>query len=290
MKHIQLSSRTQLDWSGKFVDESNFDILLNESAEVRKPDGTLLLVLLKNALSKESVGKAWSVLKEMHLISNNRGIATGSEGKQRMRMDGTMSAQRVAEPCESGIIGYFERTVRFPYCRPCAWNQNNPDKWVKLLPMFQEVSKLYEQNANERWTKQKEIVDKTCKDFVIPETVFTTVTVNKNFRTACHLDAGDLPQGISCMSLIRQGKYQGGDIVFPDFRVAAKLDTCDLIIFDPHEFHGNTKIIPMSEDYVRCTLVYYYRELVQQCLTNTEEMNQAKNRKPGDPLFAKLES
>lgn len=285
MKHIQLTSRLNQDWAGKFVDEFSYDTLLSESAKVLKPDGSILCILLKNALDKKWIDSAWSVLKDYNQATSNRGVAGGGERKQRIRKDGVISKTNIADPVNSGIVGFFERNPRFPFCRACAWNMHNPEKWGKLLPMVQQVSSLFSEHGGERFLKQKEIVSKTNQDFVIPGTVFTTLTINKNFRTACHLDAGDLPQGLSCLSLIKEGRYTGANLVFPDFRVAAKIENGDLIIFDPHEFHGNTQLVPLSETHTRCTIVYYYREKMQHCLSMEQELERAKHRKQGEPMF-----
>ena len=293
MKLIKLSKKeNDEDWSMRFVDDDNADLIINEDTKVLKPDGSVLCVVLKKALSKENVGRAWSVLKDYNQISRNRSTAAGRENEltKKHLEDGTVVRGNTQDSVEgwevqSGIVGFFERTVRMPYCRPCAWNANNPEKWAALLPMVKEVNDLYKKNVPDRYKNQKKIADKTSPEFVIPDSVFTTLTINKNFRTACHLDAGDLADGISCMSLIRQGAYKGGNLIFPNWRVGANLDTYDLIIFDPHEFHGNTQIIKLTEDAQRCTVVYYYREEMQKCLTAAQELDQAKSRKPGMSLW-----
>lgn len=287
MKHIKLETRTEQDWSGQFIEESDCKILLNENATVLKPDGDILCVLLKKSVSMESISKAWPALKKANLSTNNRGIASGIMSRQRIKKDGTISKTIVTQSygqVDSGLIGYFERTSRWPYCRECAFNLNHPEKFQTLLPMVSEVNDLFLKYGGPRAAKQQEIARNSSRSFLIPGSVFTTLTVNRNFRTACHLDAGDLPQGMSCMSLIKEGAYAGGDIVFPDFGVGAKLETGDLIIFDPHEFHGNTPILPMSANYTRCTIVYYYREKIQECGTAAQELERAKRRKTGEKL------
>jgi len=227
-----------------FVDDSDYDVLYDEDVYVEKPDGSPLLCLRKKALSSENTIQAWSVLKDLNLISRNRGVASGRENKE---INGVHQSAKGWEVC-SGIIGYFERTVRMPFCRACAWNLKHPDKFEKLLPMVREVNDLFKQSVPERHRIQSLHVDKTTKDFVIPGTVFTTLTVNKNFRTACHKDAGDLEDGFSCLSVIRKGVYKGGNLVLPAWRIAVKLDTYDVVMFDAHEFHGNTQIVPITKD------------------------------------------
>lgn len=287
MKHIALTSRLNEDWAGKFVDEHNYDTLIDEDVKITKPDGSVLAVIRKRALPPQILADAWSVLKGYNVKTNNRGVAAGTGYVRQVLHNGTVSKTNRTPPegvVNSGIIGYFERSVRFPYCRACAWNLQNPEKWALLLPMVQHVSSMFELDVPEKYQAQQAIVDATSKDFVIPGTVYTTLTVNKNFRTACHKDAGDLPEGISAMAVFREGQWAGANLVFPDFRVAARLDTGDVIFFDPHEFHGNTRIVPMSEKYTRCSVVFYYREGIKHCGSHADELVRAKNRKAGDSL------
>lgn len=288
MRTLQLSSPTvEGDWAGKFASEEHFDLLINESAKVLRPDGSVLCIVLKKGLSPEVMRRAWAELRGYNPKTNNRGIAAGTGYIKKKKMDGTVSkTNRTPKDGEvvSGIIGFFERTVRFPYCRPSAYTLENPEGFANILPLFQEASQTYERVLPEKYAYQKGFIDKSSPDFVIPGTIFSTITINKNFRTAYHKDAGDLSGGYSCMALLREGKYEGGDLVFPAYRAAVRLDTGDLIFFDPHEFHGNTGIIPLTDNYQRCTLVMYYREGIQFCGTSEEELERAKHRKAGDKL------
>lgn len=289
MRIIQLSSQpNKEDWSKRFVDKKNFDVLYNEDVLIQKPDGSPLMCLLKNVITPEINSLSWNILKKYNPITENRGVASGIKSAPRRKQDGTMSkVHRVPRGWEviSGVIGYFERTIRMPYCHSCSWNAQNPKEFAQLMPLIKRVSDLFKQHVPERWEVQKSYIDKTSPEFVITDTVFTTVTVNKNFRTACHKDAGDLAEGFSCMSVIREGKYLGGELVLPNWRVAANVQMGDLILFDAHEFHGNTQIIPLTKKFSRCSLVYYYREKMVKCLPIDDEVFRAKNRKEGDPLW-----
>lgn len=292
MRTIELKPNpTPKDWSMQFVDDTDYDELFNEDVDVYRADGTPLLFLRKNILSKPAISKAWSVLSKMKISpSNMRGLAGGRPIEAWIRDDGKPTdLMRVARGWEvnSWIVGYFERSVRMPYCRSCAWNLANPEKFKKLFPMVKEVDALFKEIIPDRYENQRKFAEKTSKDFLIPGTVFTTLTLNKTFRTACHKDAGDLESGFSCLSVIRQGMFKGGNLVLPEWRIAVKLDTYDLVMFDAHEFHGNTQIIPLSPDAQRFSIVYYYREAMAKCGTAKEELNYASNRKLGDPLWEK---
>lgn len=289
MQHIKLTSKAnEEDWSMRFVDNTDYDTLIEEDTTVYKPDGSLLFVVLKKATSPGANARAYSVLKKINMKTENRSTASGIEAQPRVKKDGTVSkVTRVPKGWEviSGVIGFFERTVRMPYAHACSWNQQNPQLFSKLFPLCEEVSRLFEKHVPERFSYQKSVVEKTPSDYIIPGTVFTTLTVNKNFRTSCHKDAGDLEHGFSCMSVFTEGQFMGANLVFPNYRVAAKLEDGDLILFDPHEFHGNTQLIPLTKNYVRCSVVYYFREKLQYCSPPKEELERVKNRKQGESLY-----
>lgn len=290
MRQVLAKRLNDQDWSKQFVDDSHYDVCYNEDVIARREDGSILMVLLKNVISREINGAAWSVLNKYNPKTENRSVASGIDAVPRKKTDGTMSSvTRVPKGWEvtSGVIGYFERTLRIPYAHACAWNEQNPDKFQRLLPLVERVNKLFKQHCPEKWRFQKSFVDKTPPEYLIGDSVFTTLTVNKNFRTSCHKDAGDLEGGISCMSVIRKGAYKGAILALPNYRIAADVQMGDLIMFDPHEFHGNTQIIPVTPDAVRCSIVFYYREMMQYCLPPALELKRVQNRKAGDPLFDK---
>jgi hypothetical protein len=287
MKNIVIEKSYPGDYRGLRPTEKDYDLLLNETATVLKPDGSLLCVLIKNAIPKEQIATAWRHLKKYNPKTDNRGTATGVEMVHRTKKDGTLSnTLKVPKGMEvtSGVIGFYDRYPRIPFCRKCSWNAENPEGFAEMLPLFQQVDKLYAEHAPDYYAAQKEIAARTSKDFKIPETVFTTITVNKNFRTAVHKDAKNF-DAVAPMLLIREGKYSGGYVVFPEYRVAAAMDTGDIIIFrNMVDWHGNTQIIPLSKNYQRCTMVFYYREGMINCGTAEQELERAKRRQRGDKI------
>ncbi len=286
MKEITVSLNKKTDIEGKKANEKDYNLLLEEDAIVKKDNGDLLCILLKRHHDPIKMKQAFEVINEMDIETKNRGTATGEGSAYRVRKDGSLSnIMEAKEFVDSGILGFFERTARFPYCRACAWNLKNPEKFDKIIPLALEAEEAFKLHANKRYEAQKRYTQKTHPDFLIKGTNFTTLTVNKNFRTAYHKDKGNLPQGLSCMSVIRKGKWTGANLVFPSYDVAVKLDSGDLIIFDPHEFHGNTPLVKITEDAIRCSIVYYFREKMQQCRSNEDELKIALNRKQGEQLF-----
>lgn len=291
MRSIKLESPSlNKDWSMQFMDESNYDLLLDEDTIVYKPGGEPLLILLKKAIEPQIAANAWKEIKTINGGNKNRSTAIGIESSPYQKADGTKSSQMLVPKnwqVVSDVIGYMDRSARLPYARSCAWNAKHPDRFERIIPMLQGTAKLFEKYVPDRFQNQQDFCKITDPAWVIPGTVYTTVTVNKNFRTAAHKDAGDLREGFSNMIVIKEGASVGGHLVLPDWRIAVKLDSLDFVMFDAHEFHGNTQILRLSPKSVRCSLVLYFRERLQLCKDPHTELMRAKNKKPGEPLYDK---
>lgn len=279
------------EFLGEKVDENSYDSLVEEDADVYTPEGEILFHFRKKCLSPESAQKAFPVLLGIRGKSTNRGVATGKLFIEKSRdhtLDGrptnTKRGPTDIAPI-SNIIGFFDRYIRTPYCRETAFNSTDPIGWSKVLPFLQSCAIEFKRAAPERYQIQQEVCDKTNQDWIIKGTNFTTITVNQNWSTACHRDVGDLKEGLSCITALRGGVYKGANLVFPHYRVAVNLDTCDLLMFDSHHIHGNTPLIGKVGGFKRVSLVLYYRERMQDCKSAKEELEIAKNRKPGDPLW-----
>lgn len=188
--------------------------------------------------------------------------------------DGSYVEVEPADP-RSGVVGYVDRSGNFPYCRLTAFNVNQPDKFTRAMSLIRQVDATFAQHLPERYNAQKAVVEQSSPDFYISGTVFTTVTVNLSFQTAVHKDAGDLKQGFGVMAALRAGKFDGCYTVFPQYRIAADMQTGDVLLADVHEWHGNSPIHPKGH-FERMSLVFYYREDMQKCGTSAQELERAK--------------
>lgn len=167
-----------------------------------------------------------------------------------------------ANPVFSGIAGWFDRYPRIPYKRATAYTQNNFDKFKMAFPFLQSLSRGFKELLPWRYGNQMEAANKIDPRFLVPGTPFTTITVNKSFRTACHRDAGDFSDGLSnLLVLSNNGNFSGGYLVFPEVRVAVNVRPGDLLLVNNHEIiHGNTPIVLNDEEAERISLVCYLRE------------------------------
>lgn len=288
MQTVRLEKRHPGEYKATMMGPEHYDTLITDSAMVLGPDGEFIAAFLKRAIPMPVIAPAWSVLRDFNPKTDNRGSATGVKMVPRKKKDGTMQKTlRTPKGDEviSGVVGFMDRYVRIPYCRACSFNAQNPDKYAALVPLFREVDRVHRELDPAGWAHGKAHADKTKPEWLIPGTSYTTVTINKNFRTAAHLDAANLHDGTCAMLLIREGKFEGGNVVFPEWRFAVAMDTSDVVVFrNMKDFHGNTAIVGKSKNYQRCTLVHYFREAMLNCGSLDEELERAKRRQPGDPI------
>jgi hypothetical protein len=262
---------------GTFADASHYDHLVDASTRVLRPDGSTLCCLIREGIGREAGLRMYESVRGRISATQNRGTATGGRRPTRVRRDGVLSKQSEAKPVLSGIMGFFDRSVRLPFCRSTAFVEKHPQAYRACLPALQEADAVFAQYMPEAYARQKEVAERTSPDFLIPKTTFTTITLNKNFRTAFHKDAGDFPEGFGVMSYYRSGRFTGGYLVFPAWRVALKMDSLDLVLFDPHEVHGNTDILAYTQRYERITCVHYYRKDMVYCGSAAQELKLAQD-------------
>lgn len=277
--------------------DSSFDMLVREPLAIIDPtSGRTVLKLIKDVISKEACAKAYSSLLSAAVPTNNRGMSAGKvPGTQSVRKKakplkgGGVSSQIYAMEVPSGIAGYFDRSARFPYCRQTAWTAEHVKEWTSVIPYLQEVTRVFEKYEPERYAAQLNVVRQTSPDFVIPGTVFTTVTINKNWQTAVHRDAGDLEEGCGVMSAFKRGQWSGCYLVFPRYRVAVEFLDGDVLLANVHEWHGNTPLRIARQGAERLSFIMYYREKMRQCGTIEDELRRAKQRNLGVQSKARMD-
>ncbi len=276
---------------GQQLDERHYDTLIggNEPCDVYKPDGTPLLKYRPGWFSDDLCKSVLPTCRKVAKPTTNRGIASGTvkEGHANtpsLTKSGKRTNTAHAKPVTSGIVGYFDRNPRFPFCRQTAFLIAEAASWKRFLPYIVRADEGFREFMPEQWKAQREIADKTPSDWVIPSSTFTTVTINRNWATAVHTDKGDYAKGFGVMSCLRNSKYDGGYLVFPEYRVAVDFAHGSLVLADVHRWHGNTQFQNMKAGYERITTVFYYRENMVHCKTASEEVEWAKKRKRGEGL------
>lgn len=194
------------------------------------------------------------------------GLHNSSRDVQRVQArfveDNYISETNYAQSSMSGIAGYFDRYPRIPYGRATSYTEKNLEKFKLCYPYLAKLNQQFKELIPGRWKAQRAQANKLDSRFLIADTVFTTLTVNHNWRTACHRDAGDFTEGFSniCGVTGPEGKgWQGGQFILPQFRIAVNLQPGDMLLVNNHEgIHGNDELI--GDDNDRMTIVAYFRE------------------------------
>lgn len=206
-------------------------------------------------------------LDELKAMSKDAAATHASTIKKGFISDTTYANQVL-----SGIAGFYDRYPRIPYGRATSYTRDNFELYEKCYPFMVKLSEKFSELLPRRYSAQKKCADLLDPKFRVAgeKTPFTTITVNKNFRTAAHRDAGDLSEGFSNLTVVANDKeWEGGLLVLPEFRVAVNIRPGDLLLINNHQgIHGNTEIIPPAgktiEEMERISLVCYFRENMLQ--------------------------
>lgn len=268
----------------KFATKDHYDKVINESCDGFDPQGNQIFSFRKKFIPKKILEDSFEALKGAASKTFNRGSASGGErklsknkeGKETKYMTTVIPGTDESFSVNSGIIGYFDRSSRYDFCRTTAFNKKYLNKFEAAMPLVEFVDKSFKEIVPKRHAKQLSMVKATDPNYRIGETAFSTITVNKDYRTAYHTDDGDFRPGFG--NLIAYCKdIEPVYLVLPKYGVAINVDTEDLLLVDVHEVHGNTEIIKKTKNAIRLSFVMYYRENMWKCLPPGEELKRVKN-------------
>jgi hypothetical protein len=257
---------------GKVCTPDDYNVLLTRDTLVRKPNGEVLCIYRRSAFPPALLEQSYPVLHSLKSEkTTNRGLASGTP---RVRM--YAGSRTYTKPTSSAIIGAFNRSSPYHFCRLTAWTGRETERFGELRPLFQAIGSEFATLVPDRYQAQMEQVRLTEPEWVIPGTPFTTITVNNTYPTGVHTDKGDLEAGFSNLTVLRRGDYTGGVFLFPEYRVGVDMQDGDLLLMDAHEWHGNTAITPLSEDAERISVVAYFRTKMVACGTAEVEAARAQ--------------
>jgi hypothetical protein len=295
---------------GTYFDEAAITTIIDHDADVYgiTADGKrqLLAKFRKGVFSKEITDLAWSAFHRAASASRNRGAAAGpidtkSEYWKRRdpvkidkwsahyMQDGKISHMRVNNNVLSSVLGYFESTpfMGLP-CRLTSYTQQYFNRYLQGIPYLEAVSNQFKRLFPGPYAKQLAAV-KATGGYQIGDTAFSSLTINRNFRTAMHKDAGDFKQGFGNLTVVERGAYHGGYTLFPQYGIGFDVRTGDFLGMDVHEWHCNTQMYETPEDkelnkqlplifkktaaivhgtdvpYTRISFVCYLREKLDDC-------------------------
>jgi len=226
-------------------------------------------------------GAIWIVNKSKDFVFDDwyNSVKDKSPAERRMAADHILndliSDTTYANGVRSGVGGFMDRYPRIPFCRETGWSASHHKLYEAALPLFEQASKVFEENLPVRFAGQMEAMKQLGPDWQIGNTPYTTLTINRDFRTAAHRDVGDLcesweshanPRGFSNLLVLDNGKsYNGFYLCFPEFRVAADIRAGDMIMMNAHRIHSNSPAFDYEEGFERMSVVMYFRESMLEC-------------------------
>jgi hypothetical protein len=278
------------------LDQRHFGLLLDETGTVGTPNGPIC-TLLKNRIPKALCEAVMPILRRasQSVAGGNRADAAGAGRKLRRRANGSISnisgTPRLEdmsyedylrlEGAKDGLVGYMAHGQRggaeYP-CRMTSWSLKQTPREFGLL---NELAAF----VGEAWSKSilhiqhsiqlGKAAEDTHSEYVMKTrrglTPFTTITVNKSWRTAAHIDKGDLKQGFGAMCCF--GDFDGCDLVFPRFKTAVRYREGDILLADvANQVHGNTPLLKpdgtepkAGQKPERLVCVFYFIEAMEHC-------------------------
>ena len=174
--------------------------------------------------------------------------------------DGRPSRRSRGNMVRSGVIGWWK--TKWHGVQPTKWTQRNHQMVSSVdwdfYKLCSYLSAVLFGHDNEAWHEQqqfaKKVGDCTLHKGWFP---FTTVTVNRNFRTALHNDIHNLANSMSLMVVAKLKEYQGCELLIPEKKWRIDVKEGDVVMMDRDLLHCNSEFMTTG---CRISMVFYCRE------------------------------
>lgn len=237
----------------RFLHEADFEIV-NKSGiffeDAENGQGPIAAIFLKGALSSEVCSNATIVLDHVATTQNLRKALNGG-----------------AVPPHTGIVGFYDY-INNATSRKCRETQFTRRNWPEIAkdaaPLVQQLDSIYREHAPYHYRQQRMAIPERFQLF---DSVFSTITVNRNFRTAAHTDRGDFKSGLGIVAVL-DGNFEGCHLGIPKLKRAFELKPGDVLLFNTSLEHGNTEVHSLEGMWRRVSIVAYFRTglISQTCL------------------------
>jgi len=261
MKEIILERKADFDskvLQYKSVLESDYSLLIKENTIIRdKSTGEIVVVYL--------------VLND-DLSDLRKSVISLKYAKGR-RTAGLKTQDKV--------FGYISRLgVANDYCSTAMFAKSNPKEHSIVCDFGQNLARLYEKYVPEIYQKHKDIVfSKVKKNWIIPNSVFTSGIINKNNQLNYHFDRGNFKNVYSNMIAFKKD-MGGGYLSIPEYDIGLEIADSSVTLFDGQKIlHGVTPLKFLTPEAYRYTLVYYSMENMWKCMSPQEELDRVKKLK-----------
>jgi hypothetical protein len=276
MLRLDVSNLTRTDEEvaalGSHANRAHYESCIDRDAIVTGPTG-IIARLVTGCLDPDLVKRTADHFRTVHGLPSNRGSIIGPDAMMnRERAGGSLGfikevpksiIKKMKERKEfSDFLGWFDKSQtgdRFSYCRETAWSLENPEVLEAARPFVKRVDEVYRDELPHEWQAQREFMERVHPNFKFINSVYSTVTVNRNIRATYHRDKDDFRGGMGNLVVLVGG--DGGELVIPKYRIAFAPRPTDVLLMNVHEVHGNLPIIGE-----RLTAVLYAREHMHECV------------------------
>jgi len=307
---IKAREGTYFDGKGYEIFDRDVDVYIKGEDGKEK----LIAKLRKRVIDPTLIKTGWEGFWITAGPSRNRGAAAGPiatesnywKKKKPVNIRGwsanyqipgkDISLMRVNNNVFSSVLGYFNATpfMKLP-CRLTSYTERYWKYYKHGLPFIKAIDSCFSKLVKDKYdlqlaaAKQKPLLR-------IDDTAFSSITINRNFRTALHVDDGDFKDGYGNLSVLERGAYHGGYTLLPQFHIGFNVRTGDFLAMDVHQWHCNTELYETKGDkeenknlprihkdnletgtlgaekiFSRVSFVCYLREKLREC-----DMNQTR--------------
>lgn len=258
--------------------KGNEFLIFDQDIDIYSDVGKLLCKFRKNILTSEEC-KILFGFKNVAKMGPTRPSASGFKDKEHKYK--TIIAKKSKKPLRvlttkacSGILGFYDSVSNFgpkhakngEKCRLTAFTSSHFEQYEQSIPIFNKIDNLFKNLVPILYANQLNAINKLDPKYRIGNTVFTTVTINRNFRTAVHKDQGDYKEGFGIMVVVSNNdNYSGCNLLLPEFKLGINCRNGDFLAFDVHRWHCNSKLThhnAMNNEVKaeRVSFVFYLRE------------------------------
>lgn len=243
---------------GKYATSRGTRLIMG-ALEAYDRDGTFLFKVIKSSMKKADRDRLVSLTRDCVKVAKNhvRGAAAGplkdsdvlsTETKINTFTKASKSGFESNKAVHSCVVG-MTRSMTFS-----QWTKDNIGVIDELGKIVAGVDASFKDVLLETYNIMAKKAGKMPWTF--RGSVFSSVTVNKNFRTGIHMD-NNRKYTYSAM-VIAGDRFEGGHLVFPEYSVSVDLVPGDLIVFDSRLYHGNSQI-KKAKDSDRFSFVFYQK-------------------------------
>lgn len=281
MKTYEAEFKKETELVKLISSDDNYTIFNERIKVIDSKTNKILAIFLKGEIKNDI--ELINAGRDLDRYAARSSLRTGSAGVKKVEI---LNGRKftTANPVMSSVVGYSGPSNFHPCRKTMLYNKHAKHFDSTTINLLQKLSKLFKQYAPEQFEKQQEFVNSINEHMLLKDTVYTTVTVNKDFRTLSHRDKGDYESGLGNLMVFDYTKgpcrrhiskdgiskhlikdcplfsggnsdFTGGEFLLPEYEIGFNMQEGDILFVDVHQIHCNNPIKGKG----RVSLVCYAR-------------------------------